>query len=53
MQIEPGSDGLWGGSKREASSLEAEQGGPLICATEWCGGSHALSPRSLGKTTAS
>lgn len=38
MQMEPGSDGRWGGSKREASSLEAEQAGPLICAKEWCGG---------------
>ena len=35
MQMEPGSAGHWGGSKGEASSLEAEQGGPLIGAEKW------------------
>lgn len=37
MQMEPGSDEHQGGSKREVSSLEAEQGSPLISAEERCG----------------
>lgn len=47
--MEPGSDGHCDGSKREASSLEAEEGGPLVCAEEWCGG---VLTRPLGETAA-
>lgn len=49
-QMEPGSDGHWGGFKREVSSLETEQGCLLISAEVW--GSPALSFWSFGKTAA-